>query len=98
MRKGIFIPGISVEMFRNASLEAVEEFMCSGQMEDIEIPERPHGTWVDVPKYKGFYVCSKCLERLDGDFDRFDHWEMKKENFCSVCGSDNRKMGDQNET
>ena len=45
--------------------------------------ERPHGTWVDVPKYNGFYVCSKCLERLDGDFERFDHWEMKKDNFCS---------------
>lgn len=58
--------------------------------------ERPHGTWVDVPKYKGFYVCSKCLERLNGDFERFDHWEMKKDNFCSVCGSDNRKLGDNN--
>lgn len=58
---------------------------------------RPHGTWVDVPKYPGYYVCSKCLERLDGDFERFDHWEMKKENFCPVCGSDNRKMGDTND-
>lgn len=56
--------------------------------------ERAHGEWVDVPKYKGFYVCSKCLERLDGDFGRFDHWEMKKENFCPVCGSDNRKIGE----
>ena len=54
---------------------------------------RPHGEWVDVPKYKGFYVCSKCLERLGGDFERFDHWEMNKENFCPVCGSDNRKRG-----
>ena len=53
-------------------------------------PERPHGEWVEVPKYNGFYVCSKCLERLGGDFERFDHWEMKKENFCGVCGSDNR--------
>lgn len=59
--------------------------------------ERPHGTWVDVPKYKGFYVCSKCLERLDGDFERFDHWEMKKDNFCSVCGSYNRKLGDHDD-
>lgn len=59
--------------------------------------ERPHGEWIDVPKYKGFYVCSKCLERLDGDFERFDHWEMKKENFCPVCGSDNRKRGEKNE-
>lgn len=56
------------------------------------VAERPRGKWVDVPKYKGFYVCSKCLERLNGDFERFDHWEMKKDNFCSVCGSDNRKI------
>lgn len=40
------------------------------------------GEWVEVPKYKGFYVCSKCLERLDGDFGRFDHWEMKKKIFA----------------
>lgn len=52
---------------------------------------RTRGEWIDVPKYKGFYVCSKCLERLDGNFERFEHWNMTKENFCSVCGSDNRK-------
>lgn len=62
---------------------------------DRNLKERTHGTWVDVPKYPGFYVCSNCLKKLDGDFERFDHWEMKKENFCSVCGSDNRKMGDK---
>lgn len=70
-----------------------EEFKS---LEDIlrqyKFEPRLHGTWVDVPKYKGFYVCSKCLERLNGDFTRFDHWEMKKDNFCSVCGSDNRKV------
>lgn len=38
MRKGIFIPDITVEMFKNATLESVEELMTSGQMEDIEIP------------------------------------------------------------
>ena len=39
MRKGIFIPDITVEMFRNATLESVEELLVSGSMEDIEIPE-----------------------------------------------------------
>lgn len=53
-------------------------------------PDRPHGEWIEVPKYKGYYVCSNCLKRLDGNFERFEHWEMKKENFCPVCGSDNR--------
>lgn len=37
-RKGVFIPGITVEMFRNASLEGVEELMASGEMEDISLP------------------------------------------------------------
>lgn len=53
--------------------------------------ERPRGEWIEVPKYKGYYVCSECLKMLDGDFERFEHWEMRKDNFCNVCGSDNRK-------
>lgn len=39
MSKGIFIPDITVEMFRNASLEAVEELLVSGEMRDIETSE-----------------------------------------------------------
>ncbi len=37
-RKGVFIPDITVEMFRNASLEGVGELMASGEMEDISFP------------------------------------------------------------
>lgn len=37
-RKGVFIPDITVEMFRNASLEGVEELMANGEMEDISLP------------------------------------------------------------
>lgn len=37
-RKGIFIPDITVEIFRNASLEAVEELLVSGEMQDIILP------------------------------------------------------------
>ena len=54
------------------------------------LADRPHGEWIEVPKYNGYFVCSNCLKRLDGNFERFEHWEMKKENFCPVCGSDNR--------
>ena len=52
--------------------------------------KRLRGEWIEVPKYKGYFVCSNCLKRLDGNFERFEHWEMKRENFCPVCGSDNR--------
>ena len=37
-RSGVFIPDITVEMFRNASLEGVEDLMASGEMEDISLP------------------------------------------------------------
>ena len=37
-RKGVFIPDITVEMFRNASLEGVEDLLASGEMEDISLP------------------------------------------------------------
>ena len=37
-RKGVFIPDITVEMFRNASLEGVEGLLESGEMEDISLP------------------------------------------------------------
>ena len=70
------------------ALDAIDSSKCPA------LVQRQHGKWIDVPKYKGFYVCSNCLKKLDGDFERFDHWEMKRDNFCSVCGSDNRKMRD----
>lgn len=38
MSKGIFIEGITVEMFRNASLDAVETLLNEGYIEDVEIP------------------------------------------------------------
>lgn len=34
--KGIFIPDITVEMFRNGCLEAIEELMAEGEIYDIE--------------------------------------------------------------
>lgn len=87
-RKGVFIPDITVEMLKNATLESVEEFMASGQMEDIEIPERPHGEW--IPKTFSSLKCSKCefeynIMRCDFYLNMF---------FCPNCGADMRKAGE----
>lgn len=38
MKKGIFIEGITVEKLKNASLEAVEELICCGDIIDVELP------------------------------------------------------------
>lgn len=88
-RKGVFIPDITVEMFRNATLESVEEFMVSGQMEDIEISERPHGEWIQSDKDKYWAMCSVCKkEAIGGDF-------MILTDFCPNCGADMRTQNDR---
>lgn len=67
MRKGVFIPDITVEMFRNATLEAVEGLLVSGTMEDIEIPDLPHGEWIPcserLPSYSERIVLATVVRR-----------------------------------
>ena len=90
-RKGVFIPDITVEMFRNASLEGVEELMASGEMEDISLPsaqpERKRGFWWAIEKgEKGYsagnFRCSVCGEPNVS--------YIPKPNFCPNCGADMR--------
>ena len=56
-RKGVFIPGITVEMFRNASLESIEDLMASGEMEDILLPSAQPEQ--QIPQMRG-WVCPVC--------------------------------------
>lgn len=39
MSKGIFIPDITVEMIRKASLEAIETLLVEGEMYDVDMPK-----------------------------------------------------------
>ena len=52
--KGLFIPGITAEMFRNACLEGIEELMNEGEIYDIDYEPEPH--WIPckerLPKYR----------------------------------------------
>ncbi len=41
--KGLFIPGITAEMFKNGCLESIEELMAEGEIYDIE-----HSPWTPV--------------------------------------------------
>ena len=79
MKKGVFIPDITVEMFKNATLESVEEFLTSGQMEDIEIPsEKPHGEWIP---------CSERLPEEETDvLVWYEYYSFKKEKLVQTCG------------
>ena len=53
--KGMFIPEITVEMFRNACLESIETLMAEGEVYDIEydpkseeqdVPDTNVGKWI----------------------------------------------------
>ena len=42
---GVYIKGITVEMFRNAPLESIEELLSAGDFVDIK---EPHGRLIDA--------------------------------------------------
>ena len=55
--KGMFIPEITVEMFRNACLESIETLMAEGEVYDIEYdPKSAQPQWIP---------CSERLPDLD---------------------------------
>lgn len=64
--KGLFIPEITVEMFRNGCLEAIETLMTEGEVYDIEYDpksaeSRKKGKWIygENSGQDGWY-CSEC--------------------------------------
>jgi len=53
--KGLFIPNITEEMFRNCCLESIETLMAEGEIHEIEYP-----TWTSIseamPTETGYYL------------------------------------------
>ncbi len=86
--KGLFIPGITAEMFRNGSFESIEELMAEGKFYDIDHPteERKTGKWIEKDGWDGdvYYDCSVCGESwttIEGTpWDNFM-------NYCPHCGA-----------
>ena len=66
-RKGVFIPYITVEMFRNATLEGVEDFMTNGEMEDISLPSAQ-------PQYEELTPEEAAPEIASGSILRASYW------------------------
>ena len=88
--KGLFIPDITAEMFRNGCLESIEALMAEGEIYDIEYePERKKGQWIDDEKHNAehgcyFANCSECGYQMDVHENRGYY------NFCPNCGADMR--------
>ena len=56
--KGLFIPEITVEMFRNGCLEAIEAIMAEGEIYDIDYDlksaqPRKKGKWIEKAEREG---------------------------------------------
>lgn len=78
MAKGIFIPDITVEMIRKASLEAIETLLVEGEMYDADMPK-----WIPcserLPDEFGEYLVTKkaigwnCEEYNSNDIAYFDN-------------------------
>lgn len=63
--KGLFIPEITSEMFRNGCLESIEALMAEGEVYDIE-----YSPWIPVsermPEENGFYLAT-CDGEICGE-------------------------------
>ena len=87
--KGLFIPEITAEMFRNGCLESIEALMAEGEIYDIDYEtERKKGKWIEHDNWYGvYYECSVCKE----PFTLIDGTPQDNlYNFCPNCGADMR--------
>lgn len=71
-RKGVFIPDITVEMFRNASLEGIEDLLANGEMEDISLPSAQPEPFDDG--YSGIYVKEEDVLKFYYVESEDDYW------------------------
>jgi len=84
--KGLFIPEITSEMFRNGCLESIETLMAEGEIYDID-----YSPWIPVserlPKSCGVYIVSRWFS--DGEESAI----LTDANYYDGCGewyNDNR--------
>lgn len=83
--KGLFIPDITAEMFRNGCLEGIETLMAEGEIYDIEYEPDRKGKWI-YWREGGFKQC-KCSECLTS-------YGCMDTPYCPNCGADMRGEND----
>ena len=86
--KGLFIPGITAEEFKNGSLEAVEDLISSGEVYDVTLRNtstQPEQRWIPceerLPEKKDYYLVTYDGEIHGDDGKRFtsiEYWTGKK--------------------
>lgn len=77
--KGLFIPGITAEMFRNGCLESIEALMAEGKIYDID-----YSPWISVserlPEEDGEYLAT--IYDMDENYEYIDIAELEDGKWC----------------
>lgn len=68
--KGLFIPGITAEMFRNGCLESIEALMAEGEIYDVEYYPKAENEKEDVLDKVRAEILDEA-EYAYADFDRY---------------------------
>ena len=90
-RKGVFIPDITVEMFRNAPLEVVEELLAIGEMEDISLPSAQ--PWIPVTEQLPEEY-EECLVTYDAEIVGAKIYPVSERIYPELVWWDNGKWTD----
>ena len=98
--KGLFIPEITAEMFRNGCLESIEALMAEGEIYDIEYPRwipvterlpEVGDTYIVTIEYKGKFEGVDAADfvftgdgYIDGKWDTWNDWVEDKSEFYHI--------------
>ena len=85
--KGLFIPGITAEMFRNGCLESIEALMAEGEIYDIDYSLTPE-----------IVRCKYCKHReAESGFCEGRGWPMQLVPDDGFCEKGERRREQRNE-
>lgn len=70
--KGLFIPGITAEMFRNGCLESIEALMAKGEIYDIEYYPKAENEKEEVLDK----IRAQLIEEKDFAYADFDQYKL----------------------
>ena len=76
--KGLFIPGITAEMFKSGCLESIEALMAEGEICDIE-----YQRWIPcserLPFDAGYYLTTTIYNEVFCDYWNLNEWNRTEQ-------------------
>lgn len=90
--KGLFIPDITSEMFRNGCLEGIDALMAEGEIYDIECDPSAQPERLTDKEQRIFLVAMGREEKVCKEVDRKYPGEPYEDSLVRVCREIERKV------